>query len=96
MTTRGARPDWEPITLSGDESGRDRLVLEHIPLLKHIVGRMLAPTGVERQQPFALGNGPADLELPLACLRQLGARVERLCPGSGAQRGAQAGGKHGR
>jgi|SRR5689334_9975200 len=55
MTTRGARPDWEPITLSGDESGRDRLVLEHIPLLKHIVGRMLAPAGVERDDLYGIG-----------------------------------------
>jgi RNA polymerase sigma factor for flagellar operon FliA len=55
MTTRGARPDWEPITLTGDESGRDRLVLEHIPLLKHIVGRMIAPTGVERDDLYGIG-----------------------------------------
>jgi flagellar biosynthesis protein FlhG len=51
---------------------------------------------IERQQPFALAQNSADLELPLSCLRQLAARVERLCPGPGAPRGAQGVGKHGR
>ena len=51
---------------------------------------------VERQQPFALVQGAPELELPLSCLRQLGARVERLCPGPGLARGAQGVGKHGR
>jgi len=55
MNPKGARPQWETITLSGDESGRDRLVLEHIPLLKHIVGRMNAPAGVDRDDLHGIG-----------------------------------------
>jgi flagellar biosynthesis protein FlhG len=51
---------------------------------------------VERQEPFALSSGRADADLPLSCLRQLAARVERLCPGSGSARAAQGVGKHGR
>jgi len=71
--------------------------LARSPKLAGWLPRSLAVArSVERQQPFALAGGPADLELPLSCLRQLAARVERLCPGSAAPRGAQAGGKHGR
>src|SRR5260221_11647509 len=55
MKHRGARPEWEPIKLSGDESERDRLVLEHIPLLKHIVGRMNVPSGVDRDDLYGFG-----------------------------------------
>ncbi|MBK7642490.1 MAG: AAA family ATPase [Planctomycetes bacterium] len=51
---------------------------------------------IERQQPFALERGRGDLELPLACLKQLASRVERLCPGSPVAGNAQAGGKLGR
>jgi RNA polymerase sigma factor FliA len=55
MKPKGARPEWETITLSGDESERDRLVLQHIPLLKHIVGRMNAPAGVDRDDLYGFG-----------------------------------------
>ena len=51
---------------------------------------------VERQEPFALAQGRPDADLPLSCLRQLAARVERLCPGAGGARSAQGVGKHGR
>ncbi len=71
--------------------------LARSPKLAGWLPRSLAVSrSVERQQPFALAGGSADLELPLSCLRQLAARVERLCPGPLAGRGAQAGGKHGR
>ncbi|MBK7642488.1 MAG: FliA/WhiG family RNA polymerase sigma factor [Planctomycetes bacterium] len=55
MKQRGARPDWETISLTGEESERDRLVLEHVPLLKHIVGRMNAPAGVDRDDLYGFG-----------------------------------------
>lgn len=55
MSKRGNRPEWETITLSGDESERDRLVIEHIPLLKHIVGRMNTPAGVDRDDLYGYG-----------------------------------------
>jgi RNA polymerase sigma factor for flagellar operon FliA len=55
MRPKGARPEWETITLTGDESERDRLVLEHIPLLKHIVGRMNTPAGVDRDDLYGFG-----------------------------------------
>ena len=71
--------------------------LARSPKLAGWLPRSLAVArSVERQQPFALATGAAELELPLSCLRQLAARVERLCPGPGAGRAAQAGGKHGR
>lgn len=55
MRPRGARPEWETITLTGEESERDRLVLVHIPLLKHIIGRMNAPAGVDRDDLYGFG-----------------------------------------
>ena len=55
MNQKSARPERESITLSGAESERDRLVLEHVPLLKHIVGRMNAPGGVERDDLYGIG-----------------------------------------
>lgn len=55
MKPRGSRPEWETISLSGDESERDKLVLGHIPLLKHIVGRMNAPAGVDRDDLYGFG-----------------------------------------
>jgi len=55
MKQKSGKPAWETVTLSGDESERDRLVIEHIPLLKHIVGRMNAPAGVDRDDLY--GNG---------------------------------------
>jgi RNA polymerase sigma factor for flagellar operon FliA len=55
MKHKSTRPAWETITLSGDESERDRLVIEHIPLLKHIVGRMNAPAGVDRDDLYGFG-----------------------------------------
>jgi RNA polymerase sigma factor for flagellar operon FliA len=55
MNPKGARPRWETITLTGDESERDRLVLEHVPLLKHIVGRMNASGGVDRDDLYGIG-----------------------------------------
>lgn len=33
----------------GDVSGRDKLILEHIPLLRHVVGRMSLPTSILRE-----------------------------------------------
>lgn len=69
--------------------------LARSPKLAGWLPRSLAVArSIERQQPFALGSGPADLELPLSCLRQLAGRIERLCPGSGAGRNAQGVGKH--
>ncbi len=65
-----------------------------------LAGWMPRSTGIarsiERQEPFALACGAADLDLPLACLRQLAARVERLCPGPARRAQAQGVGKHGR
>ena len=55
MKQKRTRPEWETIKLSGDESERDRLVIEHIPLLKHIVGRMNAPAGVDRDDLYGFG-----------------------------------------
>lgn len=55
MTHRGSRPEWETFTPAGDASVRDRLVLEHVPLLKHIVGRMQAPGGLERDDLYGFG-----------------------------------------
>jgi flagellar biosynthesis protein FlhG len=69
--------------------------LARSPKLAGWLPRSLAVArSVERQQPFALALGPADLELPLSCLRQLAARVERLCPGPAGARNAQGVGKH--
>jgi RNA polymerase sigma factor for flagellar operon FliA len=34
---------------------RNRLVLEHIPLLRHIVGRMLVPGGLDRDDLYGFG-----------------------------------------
>jgi flagellar biosynthesis protein FlhG len=71
--------------------------LARSPKLAGWLPRSLAVArSIERQQPFALATGPADLELPLSCLRQLASRVERLCPGPLAARGAQGGGKNAR
>lgn len=55
MKPRSQRPEWEKITLTGEEPERDRLVLEHIPLLKHIVGRMNVPAGVDRDDLYGSG-----------------------------------------
>ena len=55
MKPRSPRPEWETITLTGNESERDRLVLEHVPLLKHIVGRMNVPSGVDRDDLYGIG-----------------------------------------
>ena len=69
--------------------------LARSPKLAGWLPRSLAVArSVERQQPFALEMGPADLELPLSCLRQLAERVERLCPGPAGARNAQGVGKH--
>ncbi|MCB9914214.1 MAG: FliA/WhiG family RNA polymerase sigma factor [Planctomycetes bacterium] len=40
-----------------DESARDRLILEHIPLLRHLVGRMAfdLPGGVDRDDLYGFG-----------------------------------------
>jgi len=42
---------------AGDESARDALILEHIPLLKHIVGRMSfdAAGGLDRDDLYGFG-----------------------------------------
>lgn len=34
---------------------RDRLVVDHVPLLRHVVGRMNVPSGVERDDLFGWG-----------------------------------------
>src|SRR5687767_4878168 len=34
---------------------RDRLILEHIPLLRHIVGRMSVPGGLDRDDLYGFG-----------------------------------------
>ncbi len=43
--------------LGSSESERDRLILEHIPLLKHIAGRMTldVPGGIERDDLYGFG-----------------------------------------
>ena len=48
--------DYVDFTL-GDESERDRLILEHIPLLKHIVGRMSFDLsgGLDRDDLYGFG-----------------------------------------
>lgn len=51
---------------------------------------------IERQRPFALAHEAAELDLPLACLRQLATRLERLVPGPARAAHAQGVGKHGR
>jgi hypothetical protein len=71
--------------------------LARSPKLAGWLPRSLAVArSIETQQPFALAGGLPGLDLPLSCLRQLATRVERLCPGSGAARGSQAGGRNGR
>ncbi len=55
MSTRGSRREWETYTPTGNEPERDRLVLEHVPLLKHIVGRMNAPAGMDRDDLYGIG-----------------------------------------
>lgn len=40
---------------TGNEPERDRLVLEHVPLLKHIVGRMNAPACLDRDDLYGIG-----------------------------------------
>lgn len=37
------------------ELERERLILEHVPLLKHIVGRMTVPRGFDRDDLYGLG-----------------------------------------
>lgn len=47
-------PEWE----TGGEAAqqvRNLLVLEHIPLLRHIVGRMLVPGGLDRDDLYGFG-----------------------------------------
>src|SRR5688572_2668015 len=34
---------------------RERLILAHVPLLKHIVGRMIAPSGLDRDDLYGYG-----------------------------------------
>jgi RNA polymerase sigma factor for flagellar operon FliA len=40
---------------AGDNSRRDRLVLEHIPLLRHLVGRINLPPGLDRDDLIGWG-----------------------------------------
>jgi RNA polymerase sigma factor FliA len=40
---------------AGRAAERDRLVLEHIPLLRHVVGRMAIPSGLEREDLESFG-----------------------------------------
>ncbi|MBL8861954.1 MAG: FliA/WhiG family RNA polymerase sigma factor [Planctomycetes bacterium] len=42
------------MTRRSDEE-RDRLVLEHVPLLRHVVGRMSLPSGVDREDFLGWG-----------------------------------------
>jgi RNA polymerase sigma factor for flagellar operon FliA len=48
-------PEWEEPQL--DEAVRNQLILDHVPLLKHIVGRMSfdMPGSVERDDLFGIG-----------------------------------------
>ncbi|TDJ77563.1 MAG: FliA/WhiG family RNA polymerase sigma factor [Planctomycetota bacterium] len=48
-------PEWEEQRL--DEAERNELILEHVPLLKHIVGRMSfdMPGSIERDDLFGVG-----------------------------------------
>jgi len=48
--------EWKNLPVAG-ESERERLILEHIPLLKHIAGRMSfdLPNGVDRDDLFGYG-----------------------------------------
>lgn len=48
-------PEWEEPRLDEDE--RNKLILEHVPLLKHIVGRMSfdMPGSIERDDLFGVG-----------------------------------------
>ncbi len=39
----------------GRAAERDRLVLEHVPLLRHVVGRMAIPSGLEREDLESFG-----------------------------------------
>lgn len=41
--------DVIPTSIPLDESARDRLILDHVPLLRHIVGRMHVPHGLDRE-----------------------------------------------
>jgi RNA polymerase sigma factor for flagellar operon FliA len=40
---------------SAEQSARDQLILEHIPLLRHIVGRMSLPAGPDRDDVYGVG-----------------------------------------
>jgi RNA polymerase sigma factor for flagellar operon FliA len=64
VTARSARPERAvaPRTGSalellreGRAAERDRLVLEHLPLLRHVVGRMAVPSGLEREDLESFG-----------------------------------------
>lgn len=49
-----ARPDeTDPSSTGGD--ARETLILAHVPLLKHIVGRMTVPKGLEREDLYGFG-----------------------------------------
>jgi RNA polymerase sigma factor for flagellar operon FliA len=41
--------------LDQEREERNRLVMEHIPLLRHIVGRMLVPGGLDRDDLYGFG-----------------------------------------
>lgn len=49
------RPDSPSFGVHPTELDRERLILEHVPLLKHIVGRMTVPRGFERDDLYGLG-----------------------------------------
>ena len=48
-------PEWSEDRISAEE--RDTLIVEHIPLLKHIVGRMCfdVPGGLDRDDLYGFG-----------------------------------------
>lgn len=49
-------PEWQTTRARGlDPAQRDALVLEHMPLLKHVVGRMSVPHGMEREDLAGYG-----------------------------------------
>ena len=49
------RPDPTSFSERPTELDRERMILEHVPLLKHIVGRMTVPRGFERDDLYGLG-----------------------------------------
>lgn len=55
MSQRTATQRIESYTCATTAAQRDTLVLEHVPLLRHIVGRMALPGGLERDDLYGFG-----------------------------------------